>query len=113
MRVLLLYGTEPDQPELFRWTELVRLLAGSHQVKGAWWVLESRPASHPELGAGILTTREFESFDPDLLLFDGAPNPQAPVQRSRRIPWPLEDEKRYGCLYHCPSPENRRSTPSD
>lgn len=96
MRILLIHRYAPYDPSRFDWTRLVALLSATHEVLSTWWVVEDKKRLESELAAGVLTTEEFRSFAPDLVLLDGSPDPRSPGpgEFARKVPWPLEEEFR-------------------
>jgi nucleoside phosphorylase len=68
---------------------LTRLTIG-HEIKTASSVRPIQPDSGSESGADALTPDQFETYDPDVILFDGLPDPIACDWRPRRIPWDVE-----------------------
>lgn len=96
MRILLIHRHAPDEPSSFDWIRLHSILSVTHEVRSAWWVVDSKGRLNPKLAEGVLTSQEFKSFAPELLLIDGSPDPQRPLpdQSARKVPWQLEEEFR-------------------
>jgi hypothetical protein len=97
MKILLIYQTEPDRPHVFNWSVLMSLPSKNHELRCAWWIVEQIDLDKidPGLASGLMLTQDFQLFDPDIILFEGKPDPQNPPHgRSRKLPWILEKEFR-------------------
>jgi hypothetical protein len=94
MKVLLIYQCSPSQPHVFDWSNVVSILSASHEVRTAWWVVNDIDATKvsADLLKGLMLIEDVESFAPDIILFDGKPDPRHPTHGDRKLPWVLEDQ---------------------
>jgi len=94
MKILLVHPFDSSKPHTFDWSILVSTLSKEHDVRVVWWIVDELNPERisPELLPGIALSKDIQEFQPEIILFDGIPDPRNPKGRDRKIPLELEEE---------------------